>query len=156
MKFMCLMFLCSHRNTRFERFIEVYYYMTEIYPDSAYFFPGKATEMYRFLQGETELSLPHRTLDFIWRHDTAKNVQARESGFNTFRDSKIEWNSWRTEDNLERLLDLELVENQCSGAMEKLGYVPMKTYENLRNLTKDTVTKLNCSYWNCESFLPAN
>ena len=122
-----------------------------------YFLPGEASKMIKFLGTSHTEQLPDAWTKFLQQH--RKKPQKEEvvltrhqKLFGTYRDTSSEWMKWRNEVSSD-VLSLESVEKECRSAMTYLGYVPLKTIQNVRNLSKPFVEDIDCDFFNCWSFL---
>lgn len=109
--------------------------------------------MYRFITGRPDADLPTQTLKFHGLHSSVSGGgQQSQNPFSTVRNSALEWEEWRSDKSLEAYLNLPDIERECRESLDRLGYLPMGTLDNVRNLTKDIIADIDCEYLNCHTF----
>ncbi|KAF2362259.1 Sulfotransferase domain [Trinorchestia longiramus] len=114
----------------------------------------QASQLWKFLRTDSNASLPNSWIKFLTSHDEnlttvdSSKKKSRTGAYTTYRNSSSQWYKWREEKNITTgsLVD---VESLCSNAMDRLGYVPLKTIENVKNLSLPFIREYNCDFWNC-------
>ncbi|XP_018018698.1 uncharacterized protein LOC108675220 [Hyalella azteca] len=111
----------------------------------------EALQLWKFIRTEHNATMPEEWQDFLTSHDQTKTAvegQIKRFQYSTYRNSSTQWYKWREEKNitLESLLNVEEV---CSTAMDRLGYIPLMNVENVKNLSLPFIRNYSCDFWNC-------
>jgi len=105
--------------------------------------------MWKFLQTDHDAVIPNTWRRFLTQHQVTANK--RKGPYSLFKDTSKEWYQWRSE--LATVsLDISVAEKECSSAMKMLGYLPMTTTENVKNLSKPVLGEMDCNFMNCWSY----
>ena len=72
--------------------------------------------------------------------------------FSLYRKTSTEWFQWRKEMDTNTALKIPAIEKECGVAMKHLGYLPLRTIDNVENLSLPFLGEMDCDFLNCWSF----
>ena len=76
----------------------------------------------------------------------------RQSPYSLYKQTSAEWFHWREEMEINSTLNIPAIEKECGVAMKYLGYLPLRTVENVKDLSLPFLGKMDCDFLNCWSF----
>lgn len=118
------------------------------------YFAGQATLLWRFVKGKKAASLPATWTSFLTKHTISNKRRAPKFSdpYSTYRDTNMEWYLWRTRLQIQDSQAINNIQKLCDVSMEKLGYVPLQTIADMKNVSISFVKNINCMFWNCWAF----
>lgn len=111
---------------------------------------GYASLVWKFLRSNHTDEPPAAWMTFLTDHSKEKTPEEVPS--DAHRNTSTVWYKWRLDINNNVPDEFETFCNNCAVAMQKLGYLPLRTRVELMNLTIPSITDLDCNYLNCWSF----
>lgn len=92
---------------------------------------GKATEIWRFLEGDSKTELSPKWAEYMEKH-MSRTSKRRVAVYGTFRNSAEQYQAWRNNITEKALTEIEA---NCKGVLSRLGYNLFGSLERTRNIS---------------------
>ena len=116
-----------------------------------FLFTARSTDLWRFIVNNSTASIPQEWKTYLTTHNgipLLKKNQKSPSPYNLIREGDIQWRKWR--ENFDDQNLLEEIEMKCESNMKSLGYLPIRTINNMDLIDQFPSIRTNCTTIPCE------